>query len=117
MRKTFAEFCAERGFFISAAGNACADEWRLLPEGNLQPLHDKLVVEPIESDTMIGGLLIPETAREKPMKGIVIATGPKVGVTLKVGDIVLYGKHIGVDITHEGKDCLLLREADVFAII
>lgn len=93
-----------------------AEEWKRQPSGTLQPLSDKLVLETIESDTEIMGLSIPETAREKPMKGIVVAVN-ETSKTIKVGDVVLYGKHAGVDVFLDGKSYLLMRESDIFAII
>ena len=100
------------------------DEWRRQPCGKLQPLYDKIVVEPIEGDMVLGsGLSLPETAREKPMKGIVIAVGPGKGekypsdLSVNIGDVVLYAKHAGVEVSLEEKDYLIMREVDIFAII
>jgi chaperonin GroES len=77
-----------------------------------------------ETETMRGGLFIPDTAKEKPMQGEVIAVGPgrydegkRVPMDLKVGDKVLYGKYSGTEVTIEGDQLLILREADVLAVI
>lgn len=97
-----------------------SEEWRRQPSGKLELLYDKIAVETIESDTVINGLTIPEGSREKPMKGVIVAVGPgKDGVALKVkvGDVVLHQKHAGVEVTVEGKDYLIMRETDIFAII
>ena len=79
------------------------------------------MVEPAPAETKTaGGLIIPDTAKEKPMKGKVIAIGNgKVDepMTVKVGDTVLYGKYAGTEIQVEGKDLLIMRESDIYAII
>ncbi|HRF75184.1 MAG TPA: co-chaperone GroES, partial [Chitinophagales bacterium] len=67
-----------------------------------------------------GGIIIPDTAKEKPQKGIVVAAGPgkkDEPVTVKVGDSVLYGKYAGTEITVDGQEYLIMREADIFAIL
>jgi chaperonin GroES len=89
------------------------------------PLGDRVVVRALEeTETMRGGLFIPDTAKEKPMQGEVIAVGPgryeegkRVPMDLKVGDKVLYGKYSGTEVTIEGDQLLILREADVLAVI
>lgn len=89
------------------------------------PLADRVVVRALEeTETMRGGLFIPDTAKEKPMQGEVIAVGPgrydegkRVPMDLKVGDKVLYGKYSGTEVTIEGDQLLILREADVLAVI
>ena len=91
----------------------------------IQPLADRVVIRPLEeSETMKGGLYIPDTAKEKPMQGEIIAVGPgriekgdKVPMELKVGDRVLYGKYSGTDVTLDGEEYLILRESDILAII
>lgn len=88
---------------------------------NIQPLADRVVVQaaPAESTTK-SGLYIPESAKEKPQKGIVVAAGPgkkDEPVTVKVGETVLYGKYAGTEITIDGKEYLIMRESDIFAII
>jgi chaperonin GroES len=88
---------------------------------NVKPLADRVLVEPAPAETKTaGGLIIPDTAKEKPMKGKVIAIGNgKVDepMTVKVGDTVLYGKYAGTEIQVDGKDLLIMRESDIYAII
>lgn len=88
---------------------------------NVKPLADRVLVEPLPAETKTAsGIIIPDTAKEKPVKGTVVATGPgktDEPITVKVGDTVLYGKYAGTDITIEGKDYLIMRESDIFAII
>lgn len=88
---------------------------------NVKPLSDRVLVEPAAAEEKTaGGIIIPDTAKEKPQKGKVIAIGTgKVDepMTVKVGDTVLYGKYAGTEITVEGKDYLIMRESDIFAII
>jgi chaperonin GroES len=88
---------------------------------NLKPLADRVIVEaaPAEEKTS-GGIIIPDTAKEKPQRGKVIAvgTGKKdEPLTVKVGDNVLYGKYAGTEINVNGKDYLIMRESDIFAIV
>ncbi|MCX8472770.1 MAG: co-chaperone GroES [Sediminibacterium sp.] len=87
----------------------------------LTPLHDRVVVKanPAEQKTS-GGIIIPDTAKEKPQQGTVVAvgTGKKdEPLTVKVGDVVLYGKYAGTEITIDGSELLIMRESDIFAII
>jgi len=93
---------------------------------NIQPLADRIVVEALEAtEEMRGNLYIPDTAKEKPMQGHVIATGPGrrseegeiVPVDLKVGDRVLYGKYSGTEVTVDGHEYLIIKESDVLAVI
>ena len=93
---------------------------------NLSPLHDRVIVKPATpEETTKGGIIIPDTAKEKPMQGQVIAIGTgKIAedgkvtpMTLKVGDTVLYGKYSGTEVAVEGDDLLIMRESDVFAVI
>ena len=88
---------------------------------NIKPLSDRVVVEPAAAETKTaGGIYIPDTAKEKPQKGTVLAVGPgKVDepTTVKVGDVVLYGKYSGTELNVEGKDLLIMRESDILAII
>ena len=88
---------------------------------NITPLHDRVVVKPAAAEEKsAGGIIIPDTAKEKPQRGTVVAAGPgkkDEPVTVKVGDTVLYGKYAGTEITVDGKDYLIMRESDVFAII
>ena len=93
----------------------------------LKPLGDRLVIEPIEQeDTTSGGILIPETAKEKPQEGRVLAAGPgklddsgkRVKMEVKVGDRVLYAKYSGTEIkVEENKKVLILKESDVLALV
>ena len=91
---------------------------------NIRPLDDRIVVEPLEAEEMTaGGIVLPDTAKEKPMQGKVLATGPgkrgddgkRAEMSVKKGDIVLYGKYSGSEITVEGKDLLIVKESDVLA--
>ncbi|CAN5636356.1 co-chaperone GroES [soil metagenome] len=93
---------------------------------NIKPLHDRIVVKAAEPEEVTkGGIILPDTAKEKPMQGEIIAVGTgKVAedgkvtpLTLKKGDKVLYGKYSGTEITIEGTEYLIMRESDVFAII
>ncbi len=89
------------------------------------PLADRVVVRPLEdTETMRGGLFIPDTAKEKPQQGEIIAVGPgrfdegkRVPMDVKVGDKVLYGKYSGTEITLDNEQYLILRESDVLAIV
>jgi chaperonin GroES len=92
---------------------------------NIKPLADRVVVKASEdAEQMRGGLYIPDTAKEKPQQGEVIAAGPGkyedgklVPMSVKVGDKVLYGKYSGTEITLDGDQYLILRESDVLAIV
>jgi len=88
---------------------------------NIKPLADRVLVEPAAAETTTAsGLIIPDNAKEKPQKGTVIAVGKGTKdepITVKVGDTVLYGKYAGTELKHEGKDYLIMRESDIFAII
>ncbi len=92
----------------------------------VKPLADRVVVKPLEeSEQMRGGLYIPDTAKEKPSQGEVVAVGPgkvsddgtRLEMDVKVGDKVLYGKYSGTDVTLDGDEVLILRESDILAII
>jgi chaperonin GroES len=88
---------------------------------NFKPNEDRVLVEPAEAETKTAsGLYIPDTAKEKPQKGKVIAVGEGLKdkpVTVKVGDSVLYGKYSGTEITIDGKEYLVMRNSDIFGII
>ncbi len=88
---------------------------------NVKPLADRVLVEPAVAETKTaGGIIIPDTAKEKPMKGKVIAVGngkPDEPMTVKAGDTILYGKYAGTEIHVEGKEYLIMRESDIYAII
>jgi chaperonin GroES len=88
---------------------------------SIRPLADRVLVEPAPAEEKTAsGLFIPDTAKEKPQKGIVVAvgTGKKdEPLTVKVNDTVLYGKYAGTEITVDGKEYLIMRETDIFAIL
>lgn len=87
----------------------------------IRPLGDRVIVQPAQAETMTkGGIIIPDTAKEKPQKGTIVAAGPgkkDEPVTVKVGDAVLYGKYAGTEINIDGIEYLIMREADIFAIL
>lgn len=87
----------------------------------MKPIGDRVIIKPAPADEKTaGGLIIPDTAKEKPQRGEVVAVGPgKDGnlMNLQVGDIVLYGKYSGQEIHHEGKDYLIMREEDVLCVL
>ena len=91
----------------------------------IKPLHDHILVERIEEEIQKGGIIIPDTAKEKPQQGEIVAVGPgkvsdtgeKVPMEVKVGDKVLYGKYSGTEVTVDNEDYLIMRESDIFAII
>ncbi|MDZ7847846.1 MAG: co-chaperone GroES [Owenweeksia sp.] len=84
-------------------------------------MADRVLVEPMEAETQTAsGIIIPDTAQEKPQEGTVVAVGKgkkDEPMTVKNGDKVLYGKYGGTEIKHEGKDYLIMREADIFAVV
>ncbi|PKO23958.1 MAG: co-chaperone GroES [Chloroflexi bacterium HGW-Chloroflexi-1] len=93
---------------------------------NLKPLADRLVVEPVEQEEVTaGGIILPETAKEKPQQGKVIAAGPgriddkgeRIAMEVAVGNRVLYAKYSGTEIKLDGKKLLILRESDILAIV
>ena len=88
---------------------------------NIKPLADRVLVEPLEAETKTAsGIIIPDTAKEKPQKGSIVAVGPGTKenpLTVKVGDSVLYGKYSGTELKLEGKDYLIMRESDILAIV
>ena len=92
----------------------------------LKPLGDRLVVEPSkQEETTASGLILPETAKEKPQQGTVLAVGPgrrdddgdRIEMDVAVGDVVLYAKYAGTEITVDGKEYLIMRQDDVFGVI
>ena len=92
----------------------------------VRPLHDRLVVRRVEEkETAKGGIIIPDTAKEKPQEGEVLAAGngkvlengTKVALDVKVGDKILFGKYTGTDIRIDGEDVLILREDEVLAVL
>jgi chaperonin GroES len=91
-----------------------------------RPLHDRVIVRRVEEDTKTsGGIIIPDTAKEKPMQGEVIAVGPGgrdetgklVPLDVKVGDRVLFGKWSGTEVKIEGEELLIMKESDIFGVI
>jgi chaperonin GroES len=92
-----------------------------MAEVSVKPLADRVLVKPAEAETKTaGGIIIPDTAKEKPQKGTVVAVGPgkkDEPTTVKVGDSILYGKYSGTEINVDGNEYLIMRESDIFAII
>ncbi|SIN98910.1 co-chaperone GroES [Chitinophaga niabensis] len=88
---------------------------------SIKPLADRVIVKPAAAEEKTsGGIIIPDTAKEKPQRGTVVAAGPgkkDEPVTVKVGDTVLYGKYSGQEIPFEGEEYLIMRESDILAII
>jgi chaperonin GroES len=93
---------------------------------NMKPLGSRVVVEPIEQEEVLpSGLVLPETAKEKPQKGTVLSVGPgdrddegkRIAMDVTVGDVVLYAKYSGTEIKLDGKKLLILRESDLLAIV
>ena len=88
---------------------------------SIKPIADRVVVKPAAAEeTTKGGLIIPDTAKEKPQKGEIVAVGngkKDEPMTVKVGDTVLYGKYAGTELSIEGDDYLIMRESDIFAIV
>ncbi|MDZ4158295.1 MAG: co-chaperone GroES [Anaerolineaceae bacterium] len=93
---------------------------------NLKPLGNRVVVEPLEEEEITaGGIVLPETAKEKPQKGVILSVGPGerdedgkyIPMDVKVGDIVLFAKYGGTEVKVDGKKLLILRESDLLAIV
>jgi chaperonin GroES len=87
----------------------------------MKPINDRVVVKPAPAEEKtIGGIIIPDTAKEKPQRGEVVSVGPGkdgIAMTVKKGDTVLYGKYAGQEINHEGADYLIMREDDILVIL
>lgn len=91
----------------------------------VKPLQDRILVERVEEEETVGGIIIPDTAKEKPQKGKIIGVGPGrkdekgnlIKIELKPGDTVLFNKYAGTEIKVEGKEFLLMREDDVMALV
>jgi chaperonin GroES len=87
----------------------------------IKPLADRVLVEPAAAETKTSsGIIIPDTAKEKPQKGTVVAVGAGTKdnpITVSVGDSILYGKYAGTELQHEGKDYLIMKENDILAIV
>ena len=88
---------------------------------NITPLHDRVIVKAAQAEEKTaGGIIIPDTAKEKPQRGTVVAAGPgkkDEPMTVKSGDTVLYGKYAGTEVSLEGEDYLIMRESDILAVI
>lgn len=88
---------------------------------NIKPLGDRVLVEPAAAEEKTAsGIIIPDTAKEKPQRGTVVAVGEgkkDEPITVKVGDSVLYGKYSGTELNYEGSDYLIMRESDIYAIL
>lgn len=93
---------------------------------NLKPLADRVVAKPLEEeDKSPGGIILPDTAKEKPQRGKIVAAGPgkldengkRVAMEVKKGDVVLYGKYSGTEIKIDGEEYLIMRESDILAIV
>jgi chaperonin GroES len=92
----------------------------------IRPLEDRVVVKPLETEEVKkGGIIIPDTAKEKPQEGEIIAVGPgkisdmgnRVPVEVKKGDRILFGKYSGTEVTIDGKEFLIMRESDILAVL
>lgn len=92
-----------------------------MPSPKITPLHDRVVVRPaIAEETTAGGIIIPDTAKEKPQRGTVVAAGPggkAEPMTVKPGDTVLYGKYAGSELQLDGRQLLVMRQSDILATI
>lgn len=88
---------------------------------NIKPLADRVLIEPQEAETKTAsGIIIPETAKEKPQRGKVVAVGngkKDHDMTVKVDDVVLYGKYVATELKYEGKEYLIMKEDDILAIV
>ena len=92
---------------------------------SIKPLADRVLVEPTAAETTTAsGIIIPDTAKEKPQKGKIVAAGPgkvengtKIDMTVSEGDTVLYGKYAGTEVTIEGKELLIMKESDILGIL
>jgi len=97
-----------------------------MSELKIKPLADRVVVKPMEAEEKTkGGIILPDTAKEKPVEGTIVAAGPGkksddgklVEMEVKVGNKVLYGKYSGTEVTVDGEEYLIMRESDIFAIV
>jgi chaperonin GroES len=93
---------------------------------NIKPLGDRIVIKPMEAEEKTkGGIILPDTVKEKPVEGTIVAAGPGrksddgkiVEMEVKVGEKILYGKYSGTEVTIEGEEYLIMRESDIFAIV
>lgn len=92
-----------------------------MSEVKIKPLADRVLIQPMEAEEKTAsGIYIPDTAKEKPQKGTVVALGPgtkDITMEVKKGDIVLYGKYAGTEINVDGKDFLMMKQSDILAIV
>jgi chaperonin GroES len=92
-----------------------------MSEVKIKPLADRVLIKPMEAEAKTAsGIIIPDSAKEKPQKGTVVAVGPGTKdekMEVKVGDSVLYGKYSGTELTYDGKDYLMMKQSDILAII
>lgn len=88
---------------------------------NVKPLADRVLVEPLASEEKTsGGIIIPDTAKEKPQKGTIVAVGPgkkDEEMSVQVGDSILYGKYAGTELTIDGVEYMIMKEADIYAVV
>ena len=87
---------------------------------NIKPLADRVLVLPAQAEEKVGGIIIPDTAKEKPLQGKVVATGNGTKdeeMVVKEGDTVLYGKYAGTELEYDGKKYLVMRQSDILAIL
>lgn len=87
---------------------------------NVKPLADRVLVLPAQAEEKVGGIIIPDTAKEKPQHGKVVATGNGTKdeeMVLKEGDEILYGKYSGTELEFDGTKCLIMRQSDVLAVV
>jgi chaperonin GroES len=88
---------------------------------NIKPLGSRVIIESAAAETKTAsGIFIPDTAKEKPQRGVIVAVGPgtkEEEVTVKIGDTVLYGKYSGTEVAIEGKEYLIMKEADIYAVV
>lgn len=92
-----------------------------MSEVKIKPLADRVLVEPQAAEEKTkSGIIIPDSAKEKPQRGIVVAAGPgskDEKMEVKIGDVVLYGKYAGTELSVDGKDYLIMRQSDILAVI
>jgi len=87
----------------------------------MRPINDRVLVKPAEAEELTkGGIIIPDTAKEKPQRGTVVAVGPGKddnSMTVKIDDVVLYGKYAGQEVSYKGEDFLIMKEEDILLIL
>jgi chaperonin GroES len=92
-----------------------------MSEIKIKPLEDRVLVEPMEAEERTAsGIIIPDSAKEKPQKGTIVAVGSgtkDIEMQVKVGDEVLYGKYAGTELSNDGKDYLIMRQSDILAVV